>query len=193
MGLFSLDFQTCTHWSNEIIDSARTKKTIGNICRCHKQREGTFIIGIICFLDWFQKCKRRFIWNLSNCQDSVTDISREAACQNLTPENARQKCDLSSRATKCAEFAKKIRRSLLLAFRDIWRVGKKATEELSILVSTSISESLSRSSPSCFKIVLFQVFLSLSSKSNYLLSIEHQTHWHICEQLQKQLELTSLW
>ena len=62
------------------------KKPIGNICRCHKQREGTFIIGIICFWDWFQKCKRRFIWNLSNCQDSVTDISREAACQNLTPE-----------------------------------------------------------------------------------------------------------
>ena len=43
-------------------------------------------MGIIYFWDWFQKCKTRFIWNLSNCQNSVTDISREAACQNLTPE-----------------------------------------------------------------------------------------------------------
>ena len=113
-------------------------------------------MGIIYFWDWFQKCKRRFIWNLSNCQDSVTDISREAACQNLTPENARQKCDLWSRATKCAEFAKNIRRSLLLAFRDIWRVGKKATEELCQRQSQSHCQGPPHH---VSKLYLFQVFI----------------------------------
>ena len=83
----------------------------------------------------------------------MTDISREAVGQNLTPE---KNVTFEARRQNVRNLQKNILRSLLLAFRDIWRVGKKATEELCQRQSQSHCQGPPHH---VSKLYLFQVFI----------------------------------